>query len=329
MMHRFTRIALHTAALTWLSLAIGHSIALAQPWPNKPIKLIIPFPPGGTTDIVGRAVVDQLSKQLGQPIVIENRGGAAGAIGAEAIAKAAPDGYTIGLATVSTHGTNPTMNPKLAYDVERDFIAITNLADVPNILAIHPTVPAQNMAELLALLRAKPGQLSYASSGTGGIGHMFGELFKVSSKTFILHIPYRGAGPALNDAIGGQVNMIFDNLPSTLPFVQAGKLRPIAVASTKRVDVLPNVPTFAELGLKDANVMAWYGLVAPARTPDDVVKKIYDGALKALQSTEVRERFKNAGATPIGNTPQEYAKQIKSEMETWRRVVKLQGIKPE
>jgi tripartite-type tricarboxylate transporter receptor subunit TctC len=305
------------------------AVAMAQGWPAKPIRLIIPFPPGGTTDIVGRAVSDQLSKTLGQPLVIENRGGAAGAIGAEAVAKAAPDGYTLLMATVSTHGTNPTTNPKLAYDVERDFVAITNLADVPNILAVHPSMPVNNMAEFLKLVRAKPGQFSYASSGSGGIAHMWGELFKVSTNTFILHIPYRGAGPALNDAIGGQVTMIFDNLPSTLPFVQAGKLRPIAVAAPKRVDVLPNVPTLAELGFKEANVMAWYGLVAPAKTPNEIVTKIHDAAVKAIHTPEVRERFKNAGATPAGNSPQDYAQQIKREMEIWRRVVKLQGIKPE
>lgn len=316
-------------AITFITFITFPMIAAAQPWPSKPIKLIIPFPPGGTTDIVGRAVVDQLSKTLGQPVVIENRGGAAGAIGAEAIAKSPPDGYTIGIATVSTHGTNPTTSPKLGYDAIRDFVTITNLADVPNILAVHPSVKSNNMAELLALLRAKPGQMSYASSGTGGIGHMFGELFKVSTKTFILHIPYRGAGPALNDAIGGQVDMIFDNLPSTLPFVQSGKLRAIAVAAPKRVEVLPNTPTFAELGIKDANIMAWYGLVAPAKTPEDIIKKIYEASLKALQTPEVKQRFANAGATPAGNTPQEYARQIQSEMETWKRVVRIQNIKGE
>jgi tripartite-type tricarboxylate transporter receptor subunit TctC len=315
--------------LAFLSVALVPGLASAQAYPSKPVKFIIPFPPGGTTDIVGRSVADQFGKFLGQPVVVENRGGAAGAIGAAEIARAAPDGYTIGMATVSTHGTNPTTNPKLPYDALKDFIPVTNLADVPNILAVHPKMNANNMDEFLKLVRAQPGKFSYASSGTGGIGHMFGELFKVSSKTFILHIPYRGAGPALNDAVGGQVDMIFDNLPSTLPFVQSGKLRPIAVAAPKRVDVLPNVPTFAELGLKDANIMAWYGIVVPAKTPDDVVKKLHEAAVKAIQTPEVRERFRNAGATPAGNSPQDYAKQIQSEMETWRRVVKVQNIKPE
>lgn len=316
-------------AIALATVALAPGLAAAQAYPSKPVKFIIPFPPGGTTDIVGRSVADQFGKFLGQPVVVENRGGAAGAIGAAEIARAAPDGYTIGMATVSTHGTNPTTNPKLPYDALKDFIPVTNLADVPNILAVHPKMNANNMDEFLKLVRAQPGKFSYASSGTGGIGHMFGELFKVSSKTFILHIPYRGAGPALNDAVGGQVDMIFDNLPSTLPFVQGGKLRPIAVAAPKRVDVLPNVPTFAELGMKDANIMAWYGIVVPAKTPDDIVKKLHDAAVKAIQTPEVRERFKNAGATPAGNSPQEYAKQIQSEMETWRRVVKIQNIKPE
>lgn len=321
-------LRLNALIVACVLLALPLTVA-AQTYPNKPIKFIIPFPPGGTTDIVGRSISDQLGKFLGQTVLIENRGGAAGAIGAEEIARAAPDGYTIGMATVSTHGTNPTTNPKLRYDPVKDFVAITNLADVPNILAVHPSMKAANAAEFLKLVRARPGKYSYASSGTGGIGHMFAELFKVSSKTFILHVPYRGAGPALNDTIGGQVDMIFDNIPSTLPHVQSGKLVPIAVAAPKRLEILPNVPTFAELGFKDANIMAWYGLVAPAKTPDDVVKKIYDAALKALATPEVRERFRNAGATVSGNTPAEYGKQIQGEMETWRRVVKIQGIKSE
>jgi tripartite-type tricarboxylate transporter receptor subunit TctC len=319
----FRRIALAVLA------AVLPVAAAAQSYPNKPVRIIVPFPPGGTTDIVARAVSDQLTKQLGQPVIIENRGGAAGAIGALEIAKAPPDGYTLGIATVSTHGTNPTTNPKLAYDAIKDFIPITNLADVPNILAVHPSFKANNLDEFLKLVRAQPAKFSYASSGTGGIGHMFGELFKVSTKTFILHIPYRGAGPALNDTIAGQVDMIFDNVPSTLPFVQAGKLRPIAVAAPKRLEQLPNVPTFAEVGLKDVNILAWYGLVAPAKTPDEVIRKVHDAAVKAIQTPEVRERFRNAGATPAGNSPADYAKQIQSEMETWRRVVRLQGIKPE
>lgn len=315
--------------LAALALAAAPLAALAQSYPTKPVKFIIPFPPGGTTDIIGRSVSDQLGRFLGQPIVIENRGGAAGAIGAAEVAKAAPDGYTIGMATVSTHGTNPTTNPKLAYDAIRDFIPVTNLADVPNVLVVHPSFRANNMDEFLKVVRAQPGKFSYASSGAGGIGHMFGELFKVSSKTFILHIPYRGAGPALNDTVGGQVEMMFDNLPSSMPFISSGKLRPIAVAAPKRVDLLPNVPTFAELGFKDANIMAWYGIVVPAKTPADVVKKLHEAAVKAIATPEVRERFRNAGATAAGNTPQEYAKQIASEMDTWRRVVKIQGIKAE
>lgn len=300
--------------------------ASAQTYPNRPIKWIIPFPPGGTTDIVGRSMSDALMAQLGHPVLIENRGGAAGAIGADAIAKSAPDGYTIGMATVSTHGTNPTTNPKLPYNVERDFIAVTNLASVPNILAVHPSFPAKKMDEFLKVVRANPGKFSYASSGTGGIGHMFAELVKVSTKTFILHIPYRGAGPALNDTIAGQVNMTFDNLPSTLPFVQSGRLVAIAVAANGRVPVLPNVPTFAELGFKDANVLAWYGIVVPAKTPADIVKRLHEASLKALADPKVQERFRGAGATPVGNSPAEFQKQILDEQSTWARVVKLQKL---
>ncbi|MEO7404301.1 MAG: tripartite tricarboxylate transporter substrate binding protein BugE, partial [Burkholderiales bacterium] len=307
-------------------IAFLPALSSAQAYPNRPIKWIIPFPPGGTTDIVGRAMTDVLGAQLGQPVVIENRCGAAGAIGADAIAKSAPDGYTIGMATVSTHGTNPTTNPKLPYSVERDFIAVTNLASVPHIIAVHPSFPAKNMEEFLKQVRGNPGKFSYASSGTGGIGHMFAELVKVSTKTFVLHIPYRGSGPALNDTVAGQVNMIFDNLPSTLPFVQSGRLVAIAVAAPNRVPMLRNVPTLGELGFKDANVMAWYGIVVPAKTPDDIVKRLHETSVKALADPKVQERFRGAGATPVGNSPAEFQKQILDEMGTWARVVKVQKI---
>jgi tripartite-type tricarboxylate transporter receptor subunit TctC len=327
--HRQTSIRAVFAAIALSVVGSLPATALGQTYPNKPIKWIIPFPPGGTTDIVARAMIDALTTQLGQPVVIENRGGAAGAIGAEAIARSAPDGYTIGMATVSTHGTNPTTNPKLSYNVERDFIAVTNLASVPNIIAVHPSFPAKYMDEFLKQVRANPGKFSYASSGTGGIGHMFAELFKVSSKTFILHIPYRGAGPALNDSVAGQVNMIFDNLPSTLPFVQSNRLVPIAVAAPARVPVLPNVPTLGELGFKDANVMAWYGIVVPAKTSPEIVKRLHEASVKALANPQVQERFRGAGATPVGNSPADYQKQILAEMGTWARVVKIQNIKVE
>jgi len=312
-----------------LMLTAG-SVALAQSYPNKPIRYIIPFPPGGTTDIVGRLVADQMSRVIGQPLVVENRGGGGGAIGAEAIAKAAPDGYTIGMATVSTHAVNPACNPQLPYDPMKDFQMITNLAAVPNVLAVNPQrLPVKDMPEFLKAVRERPGKLSYATSGACGIGHMMGELFKATTNTYILHIPYRGAGPALNDVVGGQVEMIFDNLPSSLPFIQAGRLRPIAVAAPKRLDVLPNVPTFAELKMVPVNDQAWYGLIAPARTPDEAVRKVYEAALKVLADPGVRSKLKEQGAEPVGNTPAEYRAQITTELAKMQDLVKRQGIKLE
>jgi tripartite-type tricarboxylate transporter receptor subunit TctC len=300
--------------------------AQAQSYPNKPVRFIIPFPPGGTTDIVGRVVADRIGQFLGQPLVIENRGGGGGSIGAEAVARATPDGYVIGMATVSTMGTNPAASRSIGYDPMRDFLPITNLAAVPNVLAVHPGVPAKNMAEFLALLRAQPGKLSYATSGTGGIAHMIGELFKATTGTDLVHVPYRGSGPAINDVLGGQVPVLFDNLPSSLQYIQAGRMRALAVATPRRLESLPTVPTFGELGLKDVNDEAWYGLVAPARTPADAIQKLHAAAVKALALPDVIERLHQQGAQPIGNTPEEFGRQIKAEYDKWVRVAKQQNI---
>jgi tripartite-type tricarboxylate transporter receptor subunit TctC len=320
----FKRVALAACALL-LPLA-----AVAQNYPNKPVRLIIPFPPGGTTDIVGRLVADELGKNLGQPVVVENRGGGGGAIGATEVAKAAPDGYTLGMATVSTMAVNPACNPKLPYKSPDDFAVITNLAAVPNVIAVNPDrVKAQNMGEFVAYLKANPGKLSFASSGTCGIGHMMGELFKVASGTFIVHIPYRGAGPALNDVLAGQVEVLFDNIPSSLPHIQSGKLRALAVAAPQRLEALPNVPTLAELKMPSVNDQVWYGLLAPAKTPDDVLKKIHDAAVKTLNTPAIREKLKQQAATPVGNSPAEFRAQIVAERDKMIDLVKRQGIKLE
>lgn len=301
----------------------------AQSYPSKPIRLIIPFPPGGTTDIVGRLAADRMGRELGQAVIVENRGGGGGSIGAQEVVKAAPDGYTIGMGTVSTMAVNPACNLKLPYDPVKDLMPVTNLAIVANVIAVHPGVAAKDMKEFLSLLRSRPGKLSYASSGTCGIGHMIGEQFKVASNTFLLHIPYRGAGPALNDVVAGQVEVMVDNLPSSMGFIQAGKLRALAVAWPKRLDTLPSVPTFAEIGLKEVNDPAWYGLVAPARTPEPVINRLREAAVRALQDKELQSRFRANGAEPLGNTPAEYAAQIKREYEKAVDVVKRQGIRLE
>lgn len=319
---------LHKLLLAFTTgFAVAASAQAQTGYPNKPIRLIVPFAPGGTTDIVARVVGDRLGKELGQPVVIENRGGGGGSIGAAAIAKAEPDGYTIGVSTVSTHAVNAACNAKLGYDPIHDFAPITNMARTPNVLTVNPAFPAQDFKQFLAEVKKKPGKLNYATSGTCSIQHMVGEQFKLATGTYILHIPYRGAGPALNDLLGGQVDMMFDNLPSSMSHIQAGKLRPLAIAWNKRLDALPNVPTFAELGLKQVNDPAWYGLVAPAKTPDEIVKKINAAAVKVLNLPEVKERLKTSGAEPVGNSPAEHATEIKEELEKMKNLVKKQGIR--
>jgi tripartite-type tricarboxylate transporter receptor subunit TctC len=315
--------------LLW-ALVSGFAFAAsahADNFPSKPITIIVPFAPGGTTDIVARIVADKMGKELGQAVIVENRGGGGGSIGASAISKANPDGYTIGVSTVSTHAVNAACNPKLGYDPIAGFAPITNMARTPNVLTVNTKFPAQDFKQFLDQVKKNPGKLNYATSGTCSIQHMVGEQFKASTGTFILHIPYRGAGPALNDLLGGQVDMMFDNLPSSMSHIQSSKLRPLAIAWNKRLDVLPNVPTFAELGLKQVNDPAWYGLVAPPKTPEDIIKKLNAAAVKVLNMPEVRERLKQQGADPVGNTPAEHAAEIKAELEKMKNVVAKQGIK--
>lgn len=318
-----SKLALFAAAAAF---ALAAS-AQAQTYPTKPIKLIVPFPPGGTTDIVGRIVAERLGKELGQAVIVENRGGGGGSIGAAAIAKADPDGYTIGMATVSTHAVNPACNPRLGYDPIRDFAPITNVARTPNVLTAGTKLAVTDFRQLLAQVKANPGKLSYASSGTCSILHMVGEQFKISTGSFILHVPYRGSGPALNDLLGGQVDMMFDNLPSSMPHIKAGKLRALAIAWPSRLEALPDVPTFGELGLKQVNDPAWYGFVAPPKTPEEIVARLHQATVKVLSQPEVRERLMANGAQAVGNSPSEYAAEIKAELEKMKNLVVKQGIK--
>lgn len=303
--------------------------AQAQGYPNKLIKMIIPFPPGGATDTIGRILADGLSKEFGQPVVVETRTGGGGTVGTNALAKSAPDGYTIGVATVGTHAANPACNPKSGSDPILDFSPISIMARTPNVLTVGPKSPAQDYKQIVEFAKKNPGKLTYATSGTCGIHHLTGEQFRALSGIAITHIPYRGSGPALTDVLGGQVDLFFDSLPGSLSMIQSGKLRAIAVAWEKRLATLPNVPTYAELGLKPINDAVWYGLVAPAKTPEAIIKKLNAAVVKVLAMPEVRERIVATGSEPTSDSPAEFGAEIKSTFEKINAVVKKEGIAPD
>lgn len=305
------------SALAAVSFAPGMSFAQE----GQPLRIIVPFPPGGATDITARSLQEPLSRILKQPVVLENRGGAGGSIGMAEVARAPADGLTLGVATLSTHGVNPAVYNKLPYDPIKDFVGVTEIVKAPGVLVVNPAVlPVKDFADLVRHLKANPGKVSYATPGNGTIGHMWGELFKRSTGTSMVHIPYRGAGPAINDVLAGQVSVYFDQVASSLPHIKSGKLKALAVSWPVRLDVLPDVPTYAALGYKQANEPSWFGLVAPAATPRAAVDRIQQAVAQALREPAVRERLAGQGLYPSGTIPREFTAQIAHEID------KMKGI---
>lgn len=308
-----------------LSLLLFAGLAGAQ-YPNRAIKLVVPFPPAGATDVVGRIVAAKLGERLGQPVVVDNKPGAGGAIGSDLVAKSPADGYTLLIATSSTHSIGPVLQ-KLPYDPIRDFAPITHVANVPNVLVVSPTLPVSSVQDLVALARAKPGHLNFASSGVGTIVHLNAELFKMISGTDIVHVPYKGTALAIPDVANGNIAMLFDSLASVMPHIKSGKVKPIAVNAQKRQGLLPEVPTLTEAGMPQFDRYTWFGMFAPAGTPPEIVSRLQREIVAALQAPDLLERFGNVGAEPVGSTPAEFVERIRSDATRWSEVIRKADVK--
>ena len=310
------------AGLTWLLMP---ALATAQDFPGKPIKLIVPFPAGGPNDIIARVVGQRMSELTRQPVLIDNRGGQAGVLGTDMVAKATPDGYTIGIVSASALVINPSME-KVPYDVVRDFAPVTLVVTVPEMLVVASNVPANNMAELIALAKAQPGKLNFASAALGGLPHLAGELFKLTARIDVVHVPYRGAAPAINDLLGQQVQMTFLDLPVILPHIKAGSLRPIALGARERAPTAPDVPTTAEVGMPDLLIENWYGMIAPAGTPPAIVASLNRIATAAMGDPAVKQKLADQGLTVVGDTPEHFRAFIGSEFVKWAKVINDAGL---
>lgn len=311
-----------------LVIAVGGvAPAAAQTYPNKPIKIIVGYAPGGTTDIIARLIATRLSTSLGQPVIVENRAGAGGNLGADAVAKSAPDGYTLQLGTAGNMTINPSIYPNMPFDAVKDFQAISMIASLPNLMVVNPAVPAKSVQEFVAWAKARPGKVFYASSGTGNSPHLTAELFNLATGLSMVHVPYRGSGPALVDLIGGQgVQVMFDNMPSAIGFARSGSLRAIAVSGPTRSPAAPDLPTVRESGYPDFEVMTWFGLFAPARTPRPVIDRLHKEVVAALSTPELQKQLTDLGAQPVGNTPDEFSKVVEADLKRWATVVKAAHI---
>ena len=315
-------------AIAALALSLTASPVAAQPYPSKPIRLVVPFAPGGGTDIVARTVAQKLAENFGQPVVVDNRAGANGIIGTDLAAKSKPDGYTL-LITIASHSINPTLYPKLPYDTNVDLAPVSLLAEYPFVITVHPSVPATTVRQFIAFAKARPGQLSYASSGNGSGPHLGMELFKTMAGIEMVHVPYKGAGAAMIDHVSGQVSVFLNNCRAGMPMIKAGKLRPLAVTSPQRSQVMRDLPTVMESGVPGFSVTGWYGILVPSGTPAPVVNTLHDALVKALNAKDVSERLSNEAAMLVGSTPQQFAERLKSEIDKWAAVIKKSGVRAE